>query len=180
MVAGTRQAVAAVHRAGRFPLLLGGDCPVMLGALAATRYRHGAVGLVMLDGHEDAYPPRRSPTGEAADSGLALALGMADGLPDGLAQCFPCRPHQVGLLGPRDEAAIAGGGGAAAGRGPALVRRRAGRPGRGRGRRPGGPGGGRGRRRGGCTSTWTCWPPPSWPRSTTPSRAACAGGSSAR
>ena len=108
MVAGTRQAVAAVHRAGRFPLLLGGDCPVMLGALAATRDRHGAVGLVMLDGHEDAYPPRRSPTGEAADSELALALGMADGLPDGLAAVLPLlAPHQVGLLGPRDEAAIA-------------------------------------------------------------------------
>ena len=37
MVAGTREAVAAVHQAGRFPLVLGGDCPVMLGALAATR-----------------------------------------------------------------------------------------------------------------------------------------------
>ena len=108
MVAGTRRAVADVHRAGRFPLVLGGDCPVMLGALAATRDRHGEVGLLMLDGHEDAYPPRRSPTGEAADSELALALGLADGLPDGLAAVLPLlAPGRVGLLGPRDEAAIA-------------------------------------------------------------------------
>ena len=108
MVAGTRRAVAAVHRAGRFPLVLGGDCPVLLGALAATRDRHGQVGLLMLDGHEDAYPPRRSPTGEAADCELALALGLADGLPEPLAALLPLlAPNQVGLLGPRDEAAIA-------------------------------------------------------------------------
>jgi arginase len=108
MVAGTRQAVAAVHQAGRFPLVVGGDCPVMLGALAATRDRHGGVGLLMLDGHEDAYPPRRSPTGEAADSELALALGLAEGLPDGLAGLVPLlAPGQVGLLGPRDDATIA-------------------------------------------------------------------------
>jgi arginase len=108
MVAGTRRAVADVHHALRFPLVLGGDCPVLLGALAATRDRHGEVGLLMFDGHEDAYPPRRSPTGEAADSELALALGLADGLPDGLAAVLPLlAPGQVGLLGPRDEAAIA-------------------------------------------------------------------------
>jgi arginase len=108
MVAGTRRAVAGVHHAGRFPLVLGGDCPVVLGALAATRDRHGEVGLLMLDGHEDAYPPRRSLTGEAADSELALALGLADGLPEGLAAVLPLlAPGQVGLLGPRDEAAIA-------------------------------------------------------------------------
>jgi arginase len=108
MVTGTRQAVAAVHHAGRFPLVIGGDCPVMLGALAATRDRHDEVGLLMLDGHEDAYPPRRSPTGEAADCELALALGLADGLPGDLAALLPLlAPGQVGLLGPRDEATLA-------------------------------------------------------------------------
>jgi arginase len=107
MVAATRRAVAATHQAGRFPLLLGGDCPVLLGGLAATRDRHGGVGLVMLDGHEDAYPPRRSPTGEAADSELLLALGLADGLPEELAGLGPLlAPGQVALLGPRDEATI--------------------------------------------------------------------------
>jgi arginase len=108
MMAATRRAVADLHHAGRFPLVLGGDCPVLLGPLAATRDRHGQVGLLMFDGHEDAYPPRRSPTGEAADSELALALGLADGLPDGLTADLPLlAPGQVGLLGPRDEAAIA-------------------------------------------------------------------------
>jgi arginase len=108
MMAATRRAVADLHHADRFPLVLGGDCPVLLGPLAATRDRHRQVGLLMFDGHEDAYPPRRSPTGEAADSELALALGLADGLPDGLTADLPLlAPGQVGLLGPRDEAAIA-------------------------------------------------------------------------
>jgi arginase len=38
-------AVTAAHQAGRFPLVLGGDCPVMLGGLAVSRDRHGSVGL---------------------------------------------------------------------------------------------------------------------------------------
>ena len=107
MVAATRRAVAATHQAGRFPLVMGGDCPVVLGGLAATRDRHGGVGLVMIDGHEDAYPPRRSPTGEAADSELLVALGLAEDLPEGLAALTPLlAPGQVALLGPRDEATI--------------------------------------------------------------------------
>jgi arginase len=108
MVQGTREAVAAVHRAAGFPLVLGGDCPVMLGGLAAARDRFGSAGLLMVDGHEDGYPPRLSPTGEAADSELFLALGLpADGLPEELAALTPLlAPAQVALLGPRDEATI--------------------------------------------------------------------------
>ena len=73
MVQRTREAVAAVHRAGGFPLVLGGDCPVMLGGLAATRDRFGSAGLLMVDGHEDGYPPRQSTTGEAAPSRTIVA-----------------------------------------------------------------------------------------------------------
>jgi arginase len=108
MVQETREAVAAVHRTGGFPLVLGGDCPVMLGGLAAGRDRFGSVGLLMVDGHEDGYPPRLSLTGEAADSELFLALGLpAEGLPRGIAELAPLlAPNQVALLGPRDEATI--------------------------------------------------------------------------
>jgi arginase len=107
-IGNTSKAVAAAHQAGRFPLMLGGDCPVLLGGLAASRDRYGSVGLVMADGHEDNYPPRQSLTGEAADCELFLALGLpADGLPPQLAELTPLlRPHQVSLLGPRDEATI--------------------------------------------------------------------------
>ena len=81
----------------------------MLGALAATRDRHGGVGLLMLDGTEDAYPPRRWPTAQAAE--LRLGAGSS-AWPTALPHGWPAvvallAPGQVGLLGPRDEAAIA-------------------------------------------------------------------------
>ena len=61
----------------RFPLVIGGDCPILLGCLAAAKEIHGSsAGLFFVDGHEDAYPPRKSPTGEAADMELGFALGM--------------------------------------------------------------------------------------------------------
>ncbi|MBA3331685.1 MAG: arginase family protein [Actinobacteria bacterium] len=57
LVVATREAVTSSHDCHRLPLLVGGDCPVLLGALAATRDRHGACGLMLVDGHEDAWPP---------------------------------------------------------------------------------------------------------------------------
>lgn len=108
-VRSTREAVAAAHAAGDIPLVLGGDCPVMLGGLAATRDRYGSVALLMVDGHQDNYPPHRSPSGEAADSELYLALGLpSEGLPDALRAELPLlAPRQVQLLGPRDDALLA-------------------------------------------------------------------------
>jgi arginase len=61
----------------RFPLVIGGDCPILLGCLAAVKEVHGSSsGLLFVDGHEDAYPPHKSLTGEAADMELGFALGM--------------------------------------------------------------------------------------------------------
>jgi arginase len=86
----------------------GGDCPVLLGCLGGpgqARVR----GLLFVDGHEDAWPPHRSPTGEAADSELALALGLSVAeLPSGLRDALPrLDPATVVVFGPRDEAEIA-------------------------------------------------------------------------
>lgn len=104
-----REAVGAAYASGERPLVVGGDCPVMLGALAAARDRYGGVGLLMIDGHEDGYPPHESLSGEAADSELYLALGLpAAGLPAGLRELMPLlSPSQVRLLGPRDDATLA-------------------------------------------------------------------------
>ena len=73
MIGQVRDAVAAARNSGRFPLLVGGDCPVILGALSALQADGGRPGLLFVDGHEDAWPPRLSPTGEAADCELGLA-----------------------------------------------------------------------------------------------------------
>ena len=107
----TREAVAATLERDRLPLLVGGDCPALLGPLAALRDRHGEAALLMLDGHEDAWPPQLSPTGEASDSEIAIALGLVSSLPAGLAAALPLvAPEAIAMLGPRDAAELAGAG----------------------------------------------------------------------
>jgi arginase len=67
-------AVEKVVRDGRFPLVLGGDCSILIGNLLALR-RLGQYGLFFIDGHADFYQPEASSTGEAADMDLALVTG---------------------------------------------------------------------------------------------------------
>ena len=112
LVVATRAGVASAHSQGHVRLLVGGDCPVLLGALAATRDRYGSCGLVHVDGHEDAWQPSLSPTGEASDSEVALALGLiAEPLPEPLGRLVPLlAPETVAMLGPRDKAEIGVGG----------------------------------------------------------------------
>jgi arginase len=104
LVTATRHAVAGALRRGRVPLLVGGDCPVLLGALAAGRDEERNPGLLLVDGHEDGWPPDRSATGEASDSELAIALGRVTGLPAPLDDLVPLlSPERVAMLGPRDR-----------------------------------------------------------------------------
>ena len=112
LVVATRDMVRAVHGRDRVPLLVGGDCPVLLGALAAIAGGERAHGLVMIDGHEDAWAPALSDTGEASDSELGIALGtIRVALPPPLDGWVPLvDPAHVALLGPRDAHAIAQGG----------------------------------------------------------------------
>lgn len=59
---------------GHFPLVLGGDCSIVLGPLLALAQR-GRSGLLFLDGHADFAHPADEPSGEAASMDLALATG---------------------------------------------------------------------------------------------------------
>lgn len=61
--------------AGAFPLVLGGDCSILLGAMLALR-RSGRYGLVFLDGHLDfRHPGNAEAVGAAAGEDLALVTG---------------------------------------------------------------------------------------------------------
>ena len=108
LVVAVREAVGSSQDRERMPLLVGGDCPVLLGGLAATRDRHGGAGLMLVDGHEDAWPASVSPTGEASDSEVGLALGLVgDALPEPLDRLTPLlAPEAVAMLGPRDRREI--------------------------------------------------------------------------
>lgn len=68
---------------GQFPLVIGGDCSVLLGALAGVR-RAGPVSLVHLDGHSDfRHPGNYDPAvalGAVAGMDLALATGRGEAL----------------------------------------------------------------------------------------------------
>jgi arginase len=103
LVARVRDAVAPILDHGHLPLVIGGDCPLVLGCLAASSGRE-RVGLLFVDGHEDAYLPVQSSTGEAADMELAFALGMADASwSRELSTLLPLvAPADVRILGARD------------------------------------------------------------------------------
>jgi arginase len=106
-----REAAAQALQRGRVPLLVGGDCPVLLGALAAGRDAHRSPGLLLVDGHEDAWPPPRSETGEASDSEVAIALGRVASLSAPLDTVVPLLTAQaVAMLGPRDLPELAENG----------------------------------------------------------------------
>jgi arginase len=104
LVASVRDAVAPILDNEHLPLIIGGDCPLLLGCLAAAAADRGRIGLLFVDGHEDAYLPEQSSTGEAAEMELAFALGMADASwSSELATLLPLVAEaDVQILGPRD------------------------------------------------------------------------------
>ncbi|RRS01338.1 arginase family protein [Glycomyces terrestris] len=89
---------------GRFPVVLGGDCSILLGAALALR-RRGRYGVAFVDGHSDFRHPDNSPgVGAAAGEDLALVTGHGQALAtdiDGL------RPYidieDAAVLGIRDD-----------------------------------------------------------------------------
>ncbi len=97
-----RQAAAAVIESGDRPLVLGGDCTLLLGAIAGARAAIGPVGLWFVDGHADYLDGRTSPTGEAADMELAILTGDGPGgLVDLAGQPPAVDPAAVVILGHR-------------------------------------------------------------------------------
>jgi arginase len=90
---------------GRFPLVYGADCAVLLSAVPALADVLGEAGLVFIDGHEDATPMNLSTTGEAANMEVALLLGLTgEQAPGRLQGPLPAlRPEAIVMLGQRDD-----------------------------------------------------------------------------
>lgn len=66
--------VSDLLESSHFPLVLGGDCSLLLGPLLALR-RAGRFGLCFIDGHLDLLTPETSQSKGAAGMDLALAIG---------------------------------------------------------------------------------------------------------
>lgn len=79
------------------PLVLGGDCTLLLGVFQTLP---PGSGLWFIDGHADFFDGRSSPTGEAADMDLAILTGHG---PSGVLELdqAPLAPDAVVLLGHR-------------------------------------------------------------------------------
>lgn len=98
------QRVAATLEAGRFVLVLGGDCSIVLGSLLGATRSVGRVGLAYIDGHADFATARESATGSAASMCLAHAVGRDDSPLARLRGASPLvNEEDVALVGRRDE-----------------------------------------------------------------------------
>jgi arginase len=73
--------IVPLIRSGGFPLVLGGDCSILLGPTLAMR-RLGRFGLAFVDGHSDFRHPGNSahvgPVGAAAGEDLAIVTGRGN------------------------------------------------------------------------------------------------------
>ena len=99
-----RVADATAH--GRFALVLGGDCSIVLGCLLGARRTAGhALGLAYVDAHADFATPEESRTGSVASMGLALASGRGETPLARMAGRTPLvHGAHVAILGRRDMA----------------------------------------------------------------------------
>ena len=89
--------VQEVLDSGERPLVVGGDCTLLLGVFGALPR---GTGLWFVDGHADFFDGHSSPTGEAADMELAILTGHgAPGLLDGGGRLLD--PAATVLLGHR-------------------------------------------------------------------------------
>jgi arginase len=95
-------AVASVLHKKRFPLVLGGDCSILIGNLLALR-RLGTYGLFFIDGHADFYQPQVSPSGEVADMDLAIVSGRGPNVLTNIDGLKPLvRDQDIVVFGYRD------------------------------------------------------------------------------
>ena len=95
-------AVEAAAGRGEVPIVLGGDCSILLGCLLALK-RRGRHGLFFVDGHTDFYDPTTSISGEGADMDLSLVTGRGPALVTDLEGRRPyMRDEDTVVLGYRD------------------------------------------------------------------------------
>ncbi len=102
-----RDAVGRTLKAGRFPVVLGGDHSVAMGTIAGLsrfhRERKEKIGLVWFDAHADSNTAETSPSGNIHGMPLAVALGIgAPGLVNLSGSCPMVDGSRAAAVGLRD------------------------------------------------------------------------------
>ena len=95
------RAVAGAIGGGDRPLVLGGDCSLLIGAIAGARQAGLRPGLLFVDGHADYWDGETSPTGEAADMELAIIHGHGPSVLASMAPRPLADPARTAILGHR-------------------------------------------------------------------------------
>jgi len=80
--------VADILRRGGFPVVIGGDCSVLLGGLYGSRLVGGR-GLVHVDGHDDFYHPGNYDTAQRLGAVAGMDLALASGRGEDLLTAWP-------------------------------------------------------------------------------------------
>ncbi|MDQ4026728.1 MAG: arginase [Actinomycetota bacterium] len=94
--------VGAIVRAGRTPLVLGGDHSIAMGSLSGLHSVFGPGGVLWVDAHGDVNRPDTSPSGNVHGMPLAAALGRCGFSVDGLAEPPWVDSDRVALVGLRE------------------------------------------------------------------------------
>jgi len=93
--------VGSLLDGGRFPIVIGGDCSILLGSALALR-RRGRYGLLFIDGHSDLLTPETSQSGGAAGMDLALTTGTGPKMLTDMESSSPyIQPSDVVVFGYR-------------------------------------------------------------------------------
>jgi arginase len=107
MTAIVRDAVRETVASGARPLLIGGCCALVPGALAGLRDAVGTFGVAYVDGHVDVYDGTTSPTGEGADMPMSVAFGLGPAAWVDAAGGASVAPADVVVLGAREPEEVA-------------------------------------------------------------------------
>lgn len=99
--------VYAVHKAGRVPVVLGGDHALAMGSVAGTAKYYAQkkqnIGLIWVDAHGDINTPATSPSGNIHGMPVAHLLGLGDKDLSGIGYRGPkVKARNVVLVGIRD------------------------------------------------------------------------------
>lgn len=95
--------VSSVLSKKLFPIIIGGDCSIVIAPLLALRHS-GRYGLFFIDGHADFYQPEASLSGEVADMDLAIISGRGPDILTNIDGLGPfVREEDIVLFGYRDS-----------------------------------------------------------------------------